>query len=183
MPILLETTRLILRPPTVADIDALVLAADHRSIARTMADFPSPFTRNDAVRWIESMSTAQFWVPDFKLIVLLKESEELVGGAALVGISLMRHEAELSYWCTPAHWGKGITTEAALRLVQYGFEEMELRRITSTCLAANVASRRVMEKVGMKYERTTREDISKSGKLEEVLNYAIGRQDACGTAD
>lgn len=173
MLILLETTRLILRPPTMADIDPLILAANHLSIARNMADFPSPFTRDNAVKWIESMSTVNIWVPDFNLAVFLKETGELVGGVALVGVSRMRREAELSYWCTPSHWGKGITTEAASRLVQYGFEEMGLRRITSTCLATNVASRRVLEKIGMKYEKTTREDISKSGKLEEVLNYEI----------
>ena len=52
-------------------------------------------------------------------------------------------------------WGKGIATEAAAASVQYGFTRARLARIIALAVPENTASRRVMEKIGMRYERDT----------------------------
>jgi ribosomal-protein-alanine N-acetyltransferase len=58
------------------------------------------------------------------------------------------------YGVTPAHWGQGLATEAAQAVLRYGIEELQLARIWGGADAPNVASIRVLQKLGMSYEKT-----------------------------
>lgn len=60
--------------------------------------------------------------------------------------------AELSYVLHRGSWGQGIATEVAQRLLQFAFEEMDTHHIFATCLPTNIASWRVLEKIGMKHD-------------------------------
>jgi ribosomal-protein-alanine N-acetyltransferase len=78
---------------------------------------------------------------------------------------------ELGYTLSKDVWGKGLATEAALASVAFGFERLRLPRIVAIAHPPNRASRRVMEKVGMRFER--------QGPYQDVecVWYAIGRDD------
>jgi ribosomal-protein-alanine N-acetyltransferase len=80
---------------------------------------------------------------------------------------------EIGWWLAPKHWGKGIATEAARAAMQDGFERCGLERIVAVALQENRASTRIMEKLGMKYER----DVKHHGF--DVVLYAI--ESACGS--
>jgi [ribosomal protein S5]-alanine N-acetyltransferase len=67
--------------------------------------------------------------------------------------------AEVGYWLKQEFWGKGYATEITKRLIALGFEELKLHRVFAVCDDLNVASRKVLEKSGMKYEGTTREHV------------------------
>ena len=71
-----------------------------------------------------------------------------------------QHEVELGYRLRPAAWGKGYATEGAGALIRKGFLEHGVRRVIATTYEENVASRRVMEKVGMTLMRTFRPTLS-----------------------
>jgi ribosomal-protein-alanine N-acetyltransferase len=60
---------------------------------------------------------------------------------------------EIGWWLAPAYWGKGLATEAARHALAYGFEVSHLERIVAIAQAANRDSLRVMEKIGMRFER------------------------------
>ena len=60
-------------------------------------------------------------------------------------------EIEIGYRLLKEHWNKGYATEASFGLLNYGFSNLGLRRIVSSAHVDNIASRRVMEKVGMSY--------------------------------
>ncbi|MGA7916501.1 MAG: GNAT family N-acetyltransferase [Candidatus Acidiferrales bacterium] len=64
-------------------------------------------------------------------------------------------EIEIGWWLGRAWWGKGLATEAAREALRDGFERAGLGRIVAIAMRENVASTRVMEKLGMKYERET----------------------------
>ena len=72
----------------------------------------------------------------------------------LCGVVILRgaEEGEIWYLVEPESWGKGIATEAAKHLLDFGFGELGLHRIWATCLPENPASARVLEKVGMRKE-------------------------------
>jgi RimJ/RimL family protein N-acetyltransferase len=108
-----------------------------------------------------------------RFLIFLKESGELVGGIALEKISLKYKNAELGYWCAVDHWGKGIVTEASMRVLEYGFNELDLNRIYAICFTENLASARIMEKCGMKYEGTARQEYFKDDKPVDMHHYAI----------
>ncbi|MFZ5814350.1 MAG: GNAT family N-acetyltransferase, partial [Bacillota bacterium] len=63
-------------------------------------------------------------------------------------------EVELGYRLRRAAWGRGYATEGARGLIRKGFEELGAQRVTATTMAVNLASRRVMEKAGLRYVRT-----------------------------
>lgn len=78
-------------------------------------------------------------------------------------------EVELSYLLDKSYWRQGLATEASHASLKYEFEVVKLDRIVAIAQPENIASRRVMEKVGMKYEK----DAYFSNK--DVVYYAISR--------
>ncbi len=177
MAIRLETERLILRRPARGDAEALVKAIGSRQIAATTLNIPYPYTIDNAHQWIDKVSDPETHMEVVDLSVFLKDSGELVGGIGLSGISSRHRRAELGYWCTFEHWGKGITTEAARRLVGYGFVDLGLERIYAVCFITNPASARVMQKIGMLFEGTARHEFMKDGEFIDFHHYAILRSD------
>ena len=93
----------------------------------------------------------------------------------LIGICGLQHlpegpDVEIGWWLAPSHWGKGLATEAARQALAYGFEVSNLERIVAIAQAANRDSLRVMEKIGMRFER---EAVHKGIR---VVLYAISRE-------
>jgi RimJ/RimL family protein N-acetyltransferase len=70
-----------------------------------------------------------------------------------VGEPMTNAEALIGYILDPAHAGNGYATEIAARLLRICFEDLGVRRVTAGCFADNLASRRVLEKVGMQLEQ------------------------------
>lgn len=69
------------------------------------------------------------------------------------------HQGEISYSLHPDHWGRGISTEAARELLRFGFADHGLHRIFGTCDPRNIASGKVMRKIGMVNEGRLRQNI------------------------
>ncbi len=67
-------------------------------------------------------------------------------------------EVDLGYRFLPEYWGQGLATEASRAALQYGFEVIGLKRVIGLVMPENVASIRVLEKVGMQYEKSVRYD-------------------------
>jgi RimJ/RimL family protein N-acetyltransferase len=94
--------------------------------------------------------------------------------AALIGFCGLQPlgdtgEIEIGWWLAVAYWGQGLATEAATKVLSYGLTELKLSRIVSIAQPANTASTKIMQKLGMTFERR----MEYRG-IETVL-YAIGR--------
>ncbi len=93
----------------------------------------------------------------------------------LIGICGLQHlpegpEVEIGWWLAPSHWGQGLATEAAQHALAYGFEVSNLDRIVAIAHPANRDSLRVMERIGMRFEREAMH------KGIRVVLYAIERE-------
>jgi RimJ/RimL family protein N-acetyltransferase len=109
----------------------------------------------------------------FQLAVTLAGDGRLIGTC---GVRLERAAAqvgELGYELAPTFWGLGYATEAAREMVRFGFEELGLHRIWGDTVAANDASRRVMEKLGMCCEGQLRENKRFKGRWWDTVIYGI----------
>jgi RimJ/RimL family protein N-acetyltransferase len=85
---------------------------------------------------------------------VLKENGRLIGRCGLIHQQIEgTQEVEVSYLIDRPYWGRGLATEAARETVRLGFEEYKFTRLVSIINPLNVASVRVAEKIGMKYER------------------------------
>lgn len=83
-------------------------------------------------------------------------------------------EAEIGWALDPQFQGQGLGTELAAELLAVCFEELGLHRVVAVCFAANVASARIMEKVGMRREAHFRGDsLHRSGEWCDSFSYAM----------
>ena len=89
-----------------------------------------------------------------------------------------RHRrAEIGYWLGVPYWGQHYMSEAARRVVAFGFTALGLNRIEATCFPWNPASAGVMRNSGMTYEGRLRAYVCKQGKAEDIEMYAILRDE------
>ena len=83
-------------------------------------------------------------------------------------------QTELGWVIAPDHTGQGYATEAAAELLRISFEELGVRRVIAQCFADNVASWKMMEKLGMRLEeRAVKESLHRSGHWMDSMRYAI----------
>jgi len=172
----LETSRLILRPFCKDDAATVQQLAGERLVADTTLNIPHPYEDGMAEQWIDTHK------PEFEaetlatFAIVLREGEQLVGAISL-RIDRELSKGELGYWIGAPYWNLGYASEAATAILEYGFSDLGLNRISAKHLGRNPSSGRVMEKVGMLLEGTARQDTMKWGKYEDLVSYAILRED------
>jgi RimJ/RimL family protein N-acetyltransferase len=105
--------------------------------------------------------------------VVLKETPRLIGNCGLQISSLHNRAGSIDTFINPRFWNRGFATELTLALLKFGFTELKLHRITATCAPDNVASQRVLIKLGMKNEGCFRQDRQVRGRWRDSLLYAI----------
>ncbi len=113
----------------------------------------------------------------FQLALTLKGDGQLIGNCGIRMRTPGAHEADIGYELNPAYWGQGYASEAARAMVAFGFTELRLHRIWSWCIADNVGSARVLEKLGMRLEGRLRENEFFKGRWWDTLMFAILEQE------
>jgi [ribosomal protein S5]-alanine N-acetyltransferase len=150
----IETPRLILREFDRSDLPVLtpILADPQVMKLSTMGIHSISQTEKAINNFIDSYKRFGFgfWA------VILKESDLLIGycGLAIDRID-NKDEPEVGYRLDSKFWGKGFATEAALASIEYGFTRIELPYILGAAQRQNIASVRVLEKIGMTFEKET----------------------------
>ncbi|MCM3874073.1 MAG: GNAT family N-acetyltransferase [Pyrinomonadaceae bacterium] len=148
---IIETARLRLRPFRLDNVDALHRLWTEPEVRRYLWD--DDIITRERVQSLVNVSLKSFEDHGFGLwAVLPRESESVIGFCGF----WFFHEPpklELLYGISPAHWHKGLATEAARAMLNYGFTELSFDRIQASTDAANLASSKVMEKAGMSFWR------------------------------
>ena len=109
----------------------------------------------------------------FQLAITLPDSGRPIGNCGIRRKPENDWEADIGYELAPEYWGRGYATEAALAIVDLGFRELELHRISSWCIAGNAASARVLERVGLRPEGRLRENEYFKGRWWDTLLYGL----------
>ncbi|MBN1591920.1 MAG: GNAT family N-acetyltransferase [Candidatus Coatesbacteria bacterium] len=172
----LRTERLVLRPFELTDALEVQRLAGDRQVAATTVNIPHPYKDGIAEAWIERHAEALDKGEAVHLAICLRDDGRLVGAIALF-LRLEHNRAEIGYWVGKPYWGNGYCTEAAGEIIRYGFEELELSRIFAEYMAGNVASGRVLEKIGMKYEGRMRQHMIKWDLPQDMIVYGILKED------
>lgn len=170
----LRTDRLILRPPVAADIDRLVEVANDRRIARNLTSaFPHPYTRDDAVAFVESAPKGLAIVPVEPILSLGPGMVGVVGGNDLAGDGPSEYVGvhSFGYWLHPDAWGHGFATEAATAYLDHIAQIQRPRRFEAGVYGWNPASGRVLEKLGFELEGRRQARIFRFGEVTDELIY------------
>jgi RimJ/RimL family protein N-acetyltransferase len=162
-----------LRPWKPEDLNDLLEYANNFSIAQNMTNrFPHPYTEESGKSFI------QFATLNTPVNIFAIE----IGGRASGGIGLHLQDdifcknAELGYWLAQPFWGKGITTNAVVQMIEYGFKTFDIDRIFARPFGTNHASQRVLEKSGFILEAKFEKTIIKNGEYKDELIYAIRKK-------
>ena len=141
--VVLETERLVLRQPTLADVKAIAAVVADKRVSINLRRVPHPYTVDDATTFVTTIAST------IDTVFLIERERTVIG---LVGISWEDENApELGYCLGVDHWGKGYATEAARAVIDYAFEEFAIERLISGARVLNPASRHVLEKCGFQW--------------------------------
>lgn len=114
----------------------------------------------------------------FRWIVELKENNDIIGMIDVSKKFIDFGSCELGYCYSKKYWNKGYGTEALLAVMKFLFEECDADLVNAAFMENNIASGRIMEKVGMQYEGTLRSRvIDKNNKRNNLLNYSITKKE------
>ncbi len=176
----LESERLLLRRMRLDDAEDMfayasdpevtryVLFETHRSIedSRTFLRFAAEgYERGDFCGWG----------------LVLKASGTFVGTCGMEADQATEQaRAEIGYVLAREHWGRGLMPEAVRCMLRFCFGRLGLNRVEARCIAENTASARVMEKAGMTYEGTLREQAYIKGAYRDMKIYSILRREYRG---
>lgn len=172
----LAAGRVVLRPFAMRDAAEVQRLAGDRAVADMTLNIPHPYEDGIAERWIDRQAD-DFAKGEEATFAIVRAS----GGALVGAISLMSmvkdHQAELGYWIGTPYWNQGLCTEAARAVLRFAFLDLGLVRVHACHFARNPASRRVLEKLGMRHEGRRRQHVRKWGTLEDLENYGILREE------
>lgn len=170
-------TRLFLRPLNLSDAPRLVSLVN--ASARELREF-IPAIKDGKITHKEEEEYLLRAVQEMNLNqamhfgIALKPSSDLIGAIATHPIDWLNESAMIGYWVATAFTGKGFATEAALLMLEGLFMELKLHRVVATAAIDNLASNRVLEKVGFRFEGA----LKQAGKVapsrwKDLNAYAI----------
>lgn len=173
----LQTARLRLGAFDPEDAPELQRMAGAREIADTTVSIPHPYDLDHALAWIGNQRRESVRGRATNFAIRLLPGAALIGSAGLRDIDREHLQAELGFWIGREWWGKGYAREAAAEVLRFGFEDLGLNRIYAHHMARNPAAGQVLLHIGMQREGLLRERVRKWGVYEDVVVYAMLRED------
>jgi RimJ/RimL family protein N-acetyltransferase len=167
-PCVLQTERLTLRRPTLADVKAIARLANDRRIAENTRRLPHPYSADHAIAFLRATAN-----DDRETVFLIENNHTPIG---VVGVDRTQpHAPELGYWLGVAHWGQGFATEAARAAIDFAFEEYDIEQLVSGARVANPASRNILEKCGFQWIGVELHRFEALGSSTPVDRFRLSR--------
>ncbi len=154
----IHTERLTLRRMKPSDAEDMFDYAKRQDVTEYLRWYPHQSVKytSDYLRYV----SARYKLGDFSdWAVVEKESGRMIGTCGFTSFDLPHNSAEIGYVLNPDFHGRGYATEAAARVIEFGFTELGLHRIEARFMKDNTASLRVMEKLGMTLEGYRRDGM------------------------
>jgi len=166
----IETDRLRLRAPEPEDLAPLHAIMSREDVARWL--YWEPRSVEDVSRALDRQIN-QDRTKELALVAERLDGGELVGHLTLSLGPPEHRQAEIGFMFHPDHQGRGYATEASHVVVRLAFETYELHRLYARLEARNIASARVLEKLGMRREATLVENEWVKGEWQSEAIYAV----------
>jgi ribosomal-protein-alanine N-acetyltransferase len=171
--IILQTERLLLRPPAAADISKFTPLIGDFDVAKNLGRVPHPYSEDDGCAWTIKNANDRLAGNGYTFAILRKSDGAYVG---MCGV----HSAEdfnLGYWIGKPYWGQGYATEAARRVVRFAFDELGAPTVTARWFFDNPISGHILEKLGFKHCGSADAPCLSRGKPVFCHNLSLTRAD------
>ena len=170
----LTTARLLLRPFEISDASSVQELAGDPLIYQMTLNIPHPYLDGKAEKWIATHASI-FYEKKGVVLAITRADDQTLIGAIGMNATPEHNRAEMGYWIGVPYWGNGYCSEAAIALIDYGFETLDYHKISAHHIVSNPASGRVMEKAGMKFEGECAGHVRKDGEYHSVRLYGLLR--------
>ncbi len=169
----IDTARLRLRPVALDDLAALHAIQSREDVTRWL--YIGPRTEDTVREALESQIARAADAPEtgVALAVVIRESGELIGHLTLTVVAPDHRGGEIGFMFHPDHHGRGYATEAARSLLELAFSGYGLHRVVGRAEPRNVASVRVLEKLGMRQEALFVENEWVKGEWQSEVVLAL----------
>ena len=161
----LETQRLILRRFKVSDSKDMFLNwANDENVTKFLTWEPHQSieeTKQLLADWVKSYNKSDY----YQWGIVLKEEDVLIGSIAAVKTDEELNIAEIGYCMGKKWWGKAIMAEALKRVIEFFFDEVEVKKVVAKHYIDNINSGKVMKKAGMTYEKTVEEKFKEETRV------------------
>lgn len=170
----LETRRLWLRWPRMADAAAILRLAGEKAVAEMTASIPHPYPADAAEPFIFAMRKGNALGEHLVLAITPRARPgELIG---MIGAHRQATDAPfIGYWLGAPHWGQGLATEAVQALIDSLFSLIDVKAVGADTRVINPASRRVLEKSGFRAEGSFLKSLPARGGLFPCEQYRLDR--------
>lgn len=172
----LETERLLLRPFADSDADDIFALQSNAHVLRYW-DSPPWVDRASVERFLARCQEMADEGSGTRLVIERRADQVFVGWISLNSWNSDFRSASLGYCLTERAWGHGFATEAARALLRWAFDTLDLNRVQAEADTRNVASARVLEKLGFVREGTLREDCIVNGEVSDSWVYGLLRRE------
>jgi RimJ/RimL family protein N-acetyltransferase len=176
----IETERLLLRPPHDSDAEDIAELANNYRVASMLATMPHPYFVADARDFLTRIASTN--AGDSVYAVTLAKSGQFLGICGLHEDKARFDLPFLGYWLGEGYWGKGYASEAARALVDLFFKVTDREEMMISCRIDNGRSRRIIEKCGgIPWKREDRYNRA-LGEMHAVEDYRVTRESWLRTA-
>ncbi len=168
------TKRLRLRPFSRGDVDAVYAYRSLPEVAEYLFDLP--MSHEECAEAVRARTTQIAFAGEGDKILLAIERQadnRLIGEVSLIWRSVADQQAEVGYIIHPDAQGQGYATESTGALLAFAFDIVGIHRIYARCDARNLASAKVMQRLGMREEAHFREHTHFKGRWDEELICAL----------
>jgi ribosomal-protein-alanine N-acetyltransferase len=172
----LETPRLILRAITLDDADDMFRIYSDPQVMRYWGSPPHQ-SIEDSRTLISGIIKAFADKEGIRWGITRKGSNQLIGSCGHWRLIKQHFRSEIGYELAPEHWRQGIMTEALGAIVQFGFEMIGLHSIEAQIEPGNLASRKVLEKLGFRQAGYLRENYFLDGRFTDTALFSLLKQD------
>lgn len=164
-----ESGNVRLRRPAAADATCMFECGNDAEVARH-ADWPVGTTLERVSNRIRTAPERWDSGEEYRWVITADGDDSALGA---ISCFVEGHKAEIGYFIHRGHWGKGLATAAARAVVEWAISEPGIQRVWATCDHENIASIRVLEKVGMEKEGTLRKSSIRPNISQEPRDSVI----------
>lgn len=168
----IETQRLLLRRMTIDDAEVILYLRSNDEVMKYI-DRERTKSIEEAKSFIDKIDASLNSNNGVMWGIMLKEKPRtLIGNIGYWRLIKEHYRAEVGYMLHPSFWKKGIMKEALLRVIDFGFAEMNLHSIEANINPGNEASAKLLESTGFIKEAYFKEDFFFDGEFRDTIIYS-----------
>lgn len=167
-----QTERFLLRQIQQEDRAQIYAALSNpRVIAHYGIAYDSEAATQEQLDWYRDMEQSQtgYWWA----ICSTRAPAVILGSCGIYEIDAYNHNADIGYWLLPDYWGLGIMHECLLSLLRFAFDDLQLHRLEAEIEPANIASAKLVQKLGFEWEGRRREVARRDDAYLDLNYYAL----------